>query len=130
MDIKRGIDVAVNAVVADFRKRSRRISTNDEIAQVATISANGDREIGNMLAQAMARVGSKRRDHGGGGQIARDRARSRGGYAIRSRLHQPPFVTDAEKMIAELENPYIVIARRHRCPDRRSGDLGGLWNQA
>jgi chaperonin GroEL len=59
MDIKRGIDVAVNAVVADVRKRSRRISTNDEIAQVATISANGDREIGNMLGRQWQRSAAK-----------------------------------------------------------------------
>src|ERR1700749_4462908 len=55
MDIKRGIELAVNAVVSELRKRSRKVSTNDEIAQVGTISANGDREIGQMLARAMQR---------------------------------------------------------------------------
>src|SRR3954465_988688 len=57
MDIKRGIDIAVGAIVADIRKRSRKVSTNEEIVQVGTISANGDREIGQMLARAMQKVG-------------------------------------------------------------------------
>jgi chaperonin GroEL len=109
MEIKRGIDVAVNAVVADVRKRSRRISTNDEIAQVATISANGDREIGNMLAQAMAKVGSE-------GVITVEEAKSLEtelevveGMQFDRGYISPYFVTDAEKMIAELEDPYILI---------------------
>jgi chaperonin GroEL len=59
MDLKRGIDRAVEAVVAEVKKRSRKVSTNDEIAQVGTISANGDREIGEMIAKAMQRVGNE-----------------------------------------------------------------------
>src|SRR5205823_14723825 len=59
MDLKRGIDVAVSAVVEDIKKRSKKISTNEEIAQVGTISANGERSIGEMIAQAMQRVGNE-----------------------------------------------------------------------
>src|SRR5262245_53570385 len=59
MDLKRGIDLAVEAVVNDVKKRSRKVATNDEIAQVGTISANGDREIGKMIASAMQRVGNE-----------------------------------------------------------------------
>jgi chaperonin GroEL len=59
MDLKRGIDTAVEAVVEELRKRSRKVSSNEEIAQVGTISSNGDIEIGNMLAEAMARVGNE-----------------------------------------------------------------------
>src|SRR5205085_6416325 len=58
MDLKRGIDLAVEAVVADIKKRSKKISTNEEIAQVGTISANGEREVGEMIAQAMQKVGN------------------------------------------------------------------------
>jgi chaperonin GroEL len=57
MDIERGIDIAVNAIVADIRKRSRKVSANEEITQIGTISANGDREIGQVLARAMQKVG-------------------------------------------------------------------------
>src|SRR5512142_3141812 len=59
MDLKRGIDLAVEAVVGDIKKRSKKVSTNDEIAQVGTISANGDPEIGRMLAEAMKKVGNE-----------------------------------------------------------------------
>src|SRR5262249_24662264 len=59
MDLKRGLDMAVEAVVEDVQKRSRKVSTNDEIAQVGTISANGDKEIGEMIAKAMQKVGNE-----------------------------------------------------------------------
>src|SRR5262249_29384379 len=59
MDLKRGLDMAVEAVVEDVKRRSRKVSTNDEIAQIGTISANGDREIGEMIAQAMQKVGNE-----------------------------------------------------------------------
>ena len=59
MDLKRGIDIAVEAIVADVKKRAKPVSTNDEIAQVGTISANGDAEIGRMLADAMKKVGNE-----------------------------------------------------------------------
>src|SRR5262245_60586644 len=109
MDIKRGVDLAVNAVVAEIRKRSKKISTNDEIAQVATISANGDREIGNMLAQAMRRVGNE-------GVITVEEAKSLEtelevveGMQFDRGYISPYFVTNAEKMVGEFEDPYILI---------------------
>jgi chaperonin GroEL len=109
MDLKRGIDIAVDAVVTDVKSRSKKISTNEEIAQVGTISANGERSIGEMIAQAMQRVGNE-------GVITVEEAKSleteldvvEGMQFDRGYL-SPYFVTNAEKMIAELENPYILI---------------------
>ena len=109
MDLKRGIDLAVDAVVADLKSRSKKVSTNEEIAQVGTISANGEREIGEMIAQAMQKVGNE-------GVITVEEAKSleteldvvEGMQFDRGYL-SPYFVTNAEKMIAELENPYILI---------------------
>jgi chaperonin GroEL len=109
MDLKRGVDLAVDAVVDDIKKRSKKISTNEEIAQVGTISANGEREIGEMIAQAMQKVGNE-------GVITVEEAKSleteldvvEGMQFDRGYL-SPYFVTNAEKMIAELESPYILI---------------------
>jgi chaperonin GroEL len=109
MDLKRGVDIAVEAVVNDIKTRSKKISTNEEIAQVGTISANGEREIGEMIAQAMQKVGNE-------GVITVEEAKSleteldvvEGMQFDRGYL-SPYFVTNAEKMIAELENPYILI---------------------
>src|SRR5207302_5746870 len=109
MDLKRGIDLAVEAVVADLAKRSKKISTNEEIAQVGTISANGGRDIGEMIAQAMQRVGNE-------GVITVEEAKSLAteldvveGMQFDRGYISPYFVTNAEKMIAELDNPYILI---------------------
>jgi chaperonin GroEL len=112
MDIKRGIDIAVSAIIAHIRKHSRKVSTNEQIAQIGTISANGDREIGQMLARAMQKVGHE-------GVITVEEASSREtelevveGMQFDRGYISPYFVTNAEKMVAELEDPYIFIFER------------------
>ncbi len=109
MDLKRGIDVAVAAVVDDIKKRSKKISTNEEIAQVGTISANGERDIGEMIAEAMQKVGNE-------GVITVEEAKSLEteldvveGMQFDRGYISPYFVTNAEKMVAELENPYVLL---------------------
>ena len=109
MDLKRGIDMAVEAVVGDIKAGSKKVSTNAEIAQIGTISANDDREIGQMIAQAMHKVGNE-------GVITIEEAKSleteldivEGMQFDRGYL-SPYFVTNAEKMICELEKPYILL---------------------
>ena len=109
MDLKRGVDLAVEAVIADLKKRSKPVSTSKEIAQVGTISANGEKEIGDMIAQAMAKVGNE-------GVITVEEAKSLTselevveGMQFDRGYTSPYFVTNAEKMTCELENPYILI---------------------
>jgi len=109
MDLKRGIELAVEAVVADVQKRSKKVASNDEIAQVGTISANGDAEIGRMLAEAMKKVGNE-------GVITVEEAKSLDteldvveGMQFDRGYLSPYFVTNAEKMVAELDDPYILL---------------------
>jgi chaperonin GroEL len=109
MDLKRGIDLAVDAVVKEIEKRSKKVSTNEEIAQVGTVSANNDREIGRMIAEAMQKVGNE-------GVITVEEAKSLEteldvveGMQFDRGYVSPYFVTNAEKMVAELEEPYILL---------------------
>ncbi|MBK8906812.1 MAG: chaperonin GroEL [Rhodospirillales bacterium] len=109
MDLKRGIDMAVIAVCKDLEARSKPVSTNAEISQIATISANGDEEIGTYLAQAMEKVGND-------GVITVEEAKSLQteldvveGMQFDRGYISPYFVTNAEKMTVELEDPYILI---------------------
>src|SRR3712207_1033441 len=109
MDLKRGIDMAVEAVVADLKTNAKKVTSNDEIAQVGTISANGDADVGRMLAEAMQKVGNE-------GVITVEEAKSletelevvEGMQFDRGYL-SPYFITNAEKMRVELEDPYILI---------------------
>src|SRR3989440_3450808 len=109
MDLKRGIDLAVEAVVADVQKRSKKVASNEEIAQVGTISANGDAEIGRMLAEAMKKVGNE-------GVITVEEAKSLDteldvveGMQFDRGYLSAYFVTNGAKMVAELDSPYILL---------------------
>ena len=109
MDLKRGIDKAVSHVVAELESKTRKITTSAEVAQVGSLSANGETEIGEMIARAMEKVGNE-------GVITVEEAKS-----IQTELDvvegmqfdrgyvSPYFITNAEKMIAEMDNPYILI---------------------
>lgn len=109
MDLKRGIDMGVEAIISKLKEMSKKISTNDEIAQVGTISANGDKSIGEMLAKAIDKVGKE-------GVITVEEAKSLEtelevveGMQFDRGYCSPYFVTNPEKMICELENPFILI---------------------
>jgi chaperonin GroEL len=109
MDLKRGIDLAVEAIVGDLKTHAKKITSNDEIAQVGTISANGDTDIGRFLAEAMQKVGNE-------GVITVEEAKSLDtelevveGMQFDRGYVSPYFVTNAEKMRVELEDPYILI---------------------
>ena len=109
MDLKRGIDIAVTAVVKDIERRAKKVQSSEEIAQIGTIAANGDKTIGKMISDAMKKVGNE-------GVITVEEAKSleteldvvEGMQFDRGYL-SPYFVTNAEKMVAELEDPYILI---------------------
>src|SRR5256714_3186657 len=109
MDLKRGVDLAVEAVVVDLQKNSKKVTSNDEIAQVGTISANGDAEIGKFLADAMKKVGNE-------GVITVEEAKSLEteldiveGMQFDRGYISPYFITNADKMRVEMDDPYILI---------------------
>jgi chaperonin GroEL len=109
MDLKRGVDLAVTAIVADLQKHSKTVTSNEEIAQVGTISANGDAEIGRFIADAMKKVGNE-------GVITVEEAKSLEtelevveGMQFDRGYISPYFVTNADKMRVEMEDPYILI---------------------
>ena len=109
MDLKRGVDLAVETIVADLQKNSKNVTSNEEIAQVGTISANGDAEIGRFIADAMKRVGNE-------GVITVEEAKSLEtelevveGMQFDRGYISPYFVTNADKMRVDMEDPYILI---------------------
>jgi len=109
MDLKRGVDLAVTEAVKDIQKRAKKIKSSDEVAQVGTISSNGDTDIGKMIADAMQKVGNE-------GVITVEESKSAlteldvvEGMQFDRGYLSPYFVTNAEKMIAELDDPYILI---------------------
>jgi chaperonin GroEL len=109
MDLKRGVDQAVHAIVEHLKSKSKKVTNNEEIAQVGTVSANGDTQIGKMIAEAMDKVGKE-------GVITVEEAKSMEtelnvveGMQFDRGYISPYFITDANKMVAELEDPYILI---------------------
>src|SRR5437773_1054215 len=109
MDLKRGVDIAVAAVIEELKAKAKKVTSNDEIAQVGTISANGDEEIGKIISQAMKKVGNE-------GVITVEEAKSLEteldvveGMQFDRGYVSPYFITNADKMRVEMEDPYILI---------------------
>ena len=109
MDLKRGVDAAVEAVIAELRKKAKKVSSDEEVSQVGTISANGDTDVGEMISDAMQKVGKE-------GVITVEEAKSLStelevveGMQFDRGYISPYFVTNTEKMFAELEDPYILL---------------------
>ncbi len=109
MDLKRGIDLAVSHIVSELKSKAKKVTSNDEIAQVGTISANGDAEVGTIIAEAMKKVGNE-------GVITVEEAKSLEteldvveGMQFDRGYISPYFITNADKMVAELDDPYVLI---------------------
>ena len=112
MDLKRGIDTAIEKVIEEIKKNSKKVKTNEEIAQVGTISANGEKEIGDMISQAMQKVGNE-------GVITVEEAKGLQteldvveGMQFDRGFLSPYFITNSDKMTAELENPLILLCEK------------------